>query len=90
MRVKHLTDFKRLKRKYSGFPVNVELKKGNGGDVSGVIAPVEMELELMSYLGLKGDGNFLFIIKSDNSCSYLSATIINRIDVDTSRKCVIY
>lgn len=90
LKINSVRDFKKMKRRYTGFFVEAKLKKGNGNDVSGIIAPEEIEIELLSYLGISNlDSNFLFIIKQDNSCSYLCAKIIDRIDVDLSKKCVI-
>lgn len=87
MKIRNFKDFVKLKRKYTGLFVNVEVKEGNGSSVSGVIAPAEIELELMGYLGLlKKDGDFLFVIKEDNSCTYLCSSVINKITVDTSKR----
>lgn len=88
--VRNLNDFIRLKRKYTGFYVEVKMKRGNGPDAKGIIAPLEIELEVLSYLGLNGmDGNYLLILNEDNSCSYICATVIKSITVDTSKECQI-
>lgn len=88
--IRNVKQFRKLKKKYTGFYVDVKMKRGNGPDAKGIIAPLEIELEVLSYLGLNGmDGNYLLILNEDNSCSYICATVIKSITVDTSKECQI-
>lgn len=86
MRIRNINHFNFIKKKYEGFFVNVSVKDGNGGNVSGFLAPSEIEFKLLSYLGMLGGESFLLIIRENKTVTYLSAEVIKRIEVDTTKK----